>query len=148
MLKWTKCRWKLVMTSLTVATLSLWRKSYVVSRCLRRIDAYQFHDMTTRCHFNTLKPEQNGRLLAGEIFRRITLDENCSVIIRSSLKIVTEGSNETLVQLMGWRRFGESQFSEPMLIKTPTPHGVTRALWVFGRFDKPAIDIHRWFYDP
>ena len=41
--------------------------------------------------FNTLRPRKNGRHFADGIFERICLNENASILIKISLKIVSKG---------------------------------------------------------
>ena len=49
--------------------------------------------------------------------------------IKFSLKYVRKGpmdNNQTLVQIMAWRRSGDKPLSEPMMISLPTHMCVTR----------------------
>ena len=49
----------------------------------------------------------------------IFLDENVCISIKISLKIVPEGpvnNISALVQIMGWRRLGDKQLSEPTMV--------------------------------
>ena len=67
---------------------------------------------------NTLRPRQNGRHFADDIFKRIFLNENILILIQISLKFVPKGSINNipaLVQIMAWRRTGDKQISEPMM---------------------------------
>ena len=79
--------------------------------------------------FNTLRPRQNGRHFADNIFKRIFLNENILISIKISLKLVPKGSIyniPALVQIMAWRRPGDKPLSEPMMVNLPTHICVTR----------------------
>ena len=83
--------------------------------------------------FNTLRPRQNGRHFADDIFKRIFLNENIWIPITISLKFVPKGSinnMSALVQIMAWRRPGDKPLSEPMMANLPTHICVTRPQWV------------------
>ena len=70
-------------------------------------------------HFNTLRPRQDGRHFAADIFTCIFLYDNCCILIKSSLKYVRKGpidNNQALVRIMAWRRSGDKPLSEPMMI--------------------------------
>ena len=59
---------------------------------------------------NSLRPRQNGRHFADDIFNRISLNENIWIPINISLKFVAKGPiNDipALVQIMAWRRPGD-----------------------------------------
>ena len=104
--------------------------------------------------FNTLRPRQNGRHFADDIFKRILFNENVSIAIKISLKFVPKGSiNDipALVQIMAWRRPGDKPLSEPMMVNLPTHICVTRPEWV-NCFHKitmlTAIDSNYCTYEP
>ena len=83
--------------------------------------------------FNTLRPRQDGRHFADNIFTCIFFNENCRISIKFSLKYVRKGpidNNPALVQIMAWRRSGDKPLSEPMMISLPTHICVTRPQWV------------------
>ena len=84
--------------------------------------------------FNTLKPGQNGRHFADDIFKCIFVNENVWIPIKISLKFVPKGPNNNiipaLVQIMAWRRPGDKPLSEPMMVRLPTHTCVTRPQWV------------------
>ena len=85
--------------------------------------------------FNTLRPRQNGRHFADDIFKCIFLNENIWIPIKISLKFVPKGpinNIPALVQIMVWRRSGDKPLSEPMLVSLPTYICVTRPQWVKG----------------
>ena len=83
--------------------------------------------------FNTLRPRQNGRHFADDMFKCIFVNENVWIPIEISLKFVPEGSinnNPALFQIMAWRRPGDKPLSEPMMVSSLTHICVTRSLWV------------------
>ena len=72
---------------------------------------------------NTLRPRQNGRYFPDDIFKCIFLNENVLILIKISLKFVSKGfinSIPSLVQTMAWRRPGDKQLSEPMVVSLLT----------------------------
>ena len=84
-------------------------------------------------HINTLRPRQNGRRFADDIFKRIFLNGNIIISIKISLKFVPEGpidNNPALVLIMAWRRSGDKPLSEPMMVTLLTHLCVTRPQWV------------------
>ena len=84
---------------------------------------------------NTLRPRQNGRRFADEIFKWIFLNENVWILINISLKFVPQGSINNipaLVQIMAWRRPGDKPLSRPIMFRLPTHIFVTRPQWVNG----------------
>ena len=85
---------------------------------------------------NSLRPRQNRRHFADDIFKCNFLNENVWILIKISLKFVPKGTINnipTLLQIMAWRRPGDKPLSEPMLVRIPTHICVTRPQWV-----KPA----------
>ena len=82
---------------------------------------------------DTLRPRQNGRHFADDIFKYIFLNENVWIPIKISLKFVPKGRTNNipaLVQIMAWRRPGDKPLSEPMMVSLPTHICVTRPQWV------------------
>ena len=82
---------------------------------------------------NTLRPRQNGRHFADDIFKYIFLNENVWIPIRISLKFVPKGpinNIPALVQIMAWRRPGDKPLSEPVMFGLLTHICVTRPEWV------------------
>ena len=82
---------------------------------------------------NTLRPRQDGRHFADDIFTCIFFNENCRISIKFSLKYVRKGpidNNPALFQIMAWCRSGDKPLSEPMMISLPTHMCVTRPQWV------------------
>ena len=68
--------------------------------------------------FNTLRPRQDGRHFAGNIFKFILLNENVWIPIKISLKFVPKGpinNIPAMVQIMAWRRPGDKPLSEPRM---------------------------------
>ena len=62
---------------------------------------------------NTLRPRQNGRHFADDIFKRFFLNENVWIPIKISLKFVPKDPIDNipaLVQIMAWRRPGASHY--------------------------------------
>ena len=83
--------------------------------------------------FNTLRPRQDGRHFADDIFTCNFFNENCCILIKFSLKYVRKGpidNNPALVQIMTWRRSGDKPLSEPMMISLLTHICVTWPQWI------------------
>ena len=83
--------------------------------------------------FNTLRPRQHGSHFPDDIFKWIFLNENVWILIKISLKFVPRGpiSNiPALVQIMAWRRPGDTPLSEPMAVSLLMHIYVTRPQWV------------------
>ena len=53
-----------------------------------------------RWKYNTLRPRQNGRHFADDIFKRIFLSENILIPIKISLKFVPRGSINNIPALV------------------------------------------------
>ena len=82
---------------------------------------------------NPMRPRQNGRHFADNMFKCIFLNENLWIPIEISLKFVPKGSIDNipaLVQIMAWRRPGDKPLSEPRMVSLPTHICVTRPQWV------------------
>ena len=83
---------------------------------------------------NSLRPRQNGRLFADDIFECIFLKENVWISIKISLKFVPKGliinNIPALLQIMAWRRIGDKPLSEAMMVNLPTHICVSRPQWV------------------
>ena len=83
--------------------------------------------------FNTLRPRQDGRHFADDIFKCIFLNENVWIPIKISLKFVPNGpinNIPAMVQIMAWRRPGDKPLSEPMVVSIATHICVVRPQWV------------------
>ena len=94
---------------------------------------------------NTLRPRQNGRLFADDVFKCIFLNENAWISLKISLRYVPKGlinNIPALVQLMAWRRPGDKPLSEPMMVSLPTHICVTRPQWV----NVTVIISYPWSY--
>ena len=66
-----------------------------------------------------MRPRQNGRHFADDIFKRIFLNENIWIPIKMSPKFGPKGpinNIPALVQIMAWRRPGDKPLSEPRLV--------------------------------
>ena len=78
---------------------------------------------------NPLRPRQNGRHFADDVFKCIFLNENVLILLKISLKFVPKGlinNIPSLVQRMVWRRPGDKPLSEPMMVSLLTHICVTR----------------------
>ena len=102
---------------------------------------------------NSLRPRQNGRHFADDIFKHIFCNENVWIPIKISLKFVPKGpinNIPSLVQIMAWRRPGDKPLSEPIMVRFPMHICVTRPQWVkrlqatteWGTFGMDASDMH------
>ena len=81
----------------------------------------------------TLRPRQNGRHFADDMFKYIFLNENVWIQIKISLKFVPKvpiNNIPALVQIMAWRRSGDKPLSQPMMDSLLTHICVTRPQWV------------------
>ena len=98
---------------------------------------------------NTLRPRQNGRHLADDIFKCIFFIENVWIPIKNSLKFVPRGpinNIPALVQIMAWRRPGDKPLYEPMMFRLPTHICVTRPQWVNIILRRTFFDVSRFLY--
>ena len=107
----------------------IWQYSHVL------LLNYNYHTAVSPTYalIITLRPRQNGRHFADDIFKCIFLKGNTSISINISLKFVTEGRINNilpLVQIMAWRRLGDKPLSEPMMVSLLTHICVTRPQWV------------------
>ena len=69
--------------------------------------------------FNTLRPRQNGRHFADDIFKCIFLNENSRISIKISLKFVHKdpiNNIPALVQIMACRRPGDNELRSVLFI--------------------------------
>ena len=86
-----------------------------------------------RAQVNTLRPRQNGRHFADDIFKCIFLNENIRILIKISLNFVPKDPINNilaLVQIMAWRRTGDKPLFEPMMVSLLTHICATRPQWV------------------
>ena len=98
---------------------------------------------------NTLRPWQNGRHFADDIFKWIFLTENVWISINISLKFVPMvqiNNIPVVLQIMAWRRLGDKSLSEPMMLSWLTHICVTPPQWVntWGR-DKMGNTLQMTF---
>ena len=97
--------------------------------CGRRLSRYRY----TIHPINTLRPRQNGRHFADDVFKCIFLNENVWISLKISLKFVPKGlinNIPSLVQIRAWRRPSDKLLSEPMMVSLLTHICVTRPQWV------------------
>ena len=69
---------------------------------------------------NTWRPRQNSLHFPDDIFKHISLDENCCILMKISLQFVPHcpiNNIPALVHIMAWRRPGDKPLSEPMMAK-------------------------------
>ena len=119
---------KLAVNRLCVCSSSLGTTPYNISR-----SSHYWSDIGTNNYLNLLRPSQNGRHFADDIFKCIFLDENVWIRIKISLKFITKGpinNIPALVQIMAWRRPGDKPLSEPMMASLQTHICVVRPQWV------------------
>ena len=96
---------------------------------------YVMETLAALLALNTLRPRQNGRHCADDIFKCILLNENVWIPNKISLKFVPKGpinNIPSLVQIMAWRRPGDKPLSEPIMVSSLTHICVTRPQWVAG----------------
>ena len=93
---------------------------FVIKMATAYIDRYRIvqkalgPQWTQAIYFNSLRPRQNGRHFADDIFKCIFLNENIWIPIKMSLKFVSEGpinNIPALVQVMAWCRTGDKPLS-------------------------------------
>ena len=85
---------------------------------------------------NTLRPKQNERHFAGDMFKGIFVTENEWILLKISLNFVPKSpinNIPVLVQIMAWCRPGDKPLSEPMIISLPTHICFTRPQWINAR---------------
>ena len=99
-------------------------------------------------YINTLRPRQDGRHFADDIFKCIFLNENVWIPIKISLKFVSKGpinNIPAMVQIMAWRRPGDKPLSEPMVVNLATHICVARPQWVNRRMPGD-VERPKWTY--
>ena len=96
--------------------------------------------------FNTLRPIQNGRHLADDIFKCIFLNENAWIAFKISLKFIPKvwiNNILTLVQIMAWHRPGDKPLSETMMVSLQMHTCITRPQWAkFWSPICPSLCLH------
>ena len=96
---------------------------------------------------NTLRPRQNGRHFADDIYKCIFLNEHVWISIKISLKFVPKGpinNIPALVQIMAWRRPGDKPLSEAMMVNLPTRICVSRPQWVKSKLQYKTYDLENY----
>ena len=84
---------------------------------------------STYSSFNTLRPRQNGRHFADDIFKWIFFSENVWISLKISLKFVPKvliNNIPALVQIMAWHR----PLSKPTMVSLVMHIRVTQPQWV------------------
>ena len=113
---------------------NVWNQNYRIiylSKCMHPLVLSNFWH--ANMPVNSLRPRQNGRHFADDIFKCIFLNENVWIPIKISLKFVSKGpinNIPSLIQIMAWRRPGDKPLSEPMMVSLLTHICVTRPQWV------------------
>ena len=110
----------------------IWDGSPGIIKYLAGMCGPGIHVIPGHLFINTLRPRQNGRHFADDIFKRVFLNENIWVPIKISLKFVPKGpvnNIPALVQIMAWRRPGDKPLSEPMMVNLLTHICVNRPQW-------------------
>ena len=82
---------------------------------------------------NILRPRQNGRHFADDIFKSIFLNENAWITLKISLKFVSKvriNNIPALVQTLAWRGQGDKTLAELMMASLLTHICVTWPQWV------------------
>ena len=82
---------------------------------------------------NTLRPRENGRHFADDIFKCIFLNEYVWISLKISLKLIPRvriNNILALVQIRAWRRPVAKPLSEPMMVRSLTHICATRPQWV------------------
>ena len=108
------------------------RRTLSYAYCTRWICFLGTFPVGIKCLVNTLRPRQNGRNFADDIFKGIFFNENVWIPIKISLEFVPKGAINnipSLVQIMVWRRPGAKPLSEPMMVSLLTHICVTRPQW-------------------
>ena len=81
---------------------------------------------------NILRPRQNGRHFADDIFKCLFLNENIWIFLKISLKFVPKVriiNISALVQIMACRLVGAKPLSEPIMVSFVTRVCDTRPQW-------------------
>ena len=91
-----------------------------------------------RCHvINTLRPRQNGRHFADDIFKRIFLNENVWILIKISLKFVPKGPINNIPALPQW-------VNSPIIftvLRTHSIHSLLSSAWISAHLHVENIRV-------
>ena len=82
---------------------------------------------------NTLRPRQNGRHFANDIFKWIFVNEDIWISMNISLEFIPKdqiNNIPALVQIMAWCRPGGKPLSAAMIFRLSTHICATRPQWV------------------
>ena len=96
-----------------------------------------------------MRPRQNGRHMADDIFKCIFLNENLWISLKISLNFVPEvriNNIPALIQIMAWRRSGDKPLSGTMMVSLMTHICVTRPQCVNTQSCGFEIDIDFQLY--
>ena len=88
-------------------------------------------EITSHWYFNSLRPRQNVRHFADNIFKCILLNKNVRISLKISLKFVPKARIKDIpasVQIMAWCQSGDKPFSEPVMVSLLTHICITQ--WV------------------
>ena len=83
--------------------------------------------------FNTLRLRQNCRNLSDNSFRCVFLSEDLWILLKISLKCVSEiwiNNIPVLVQIMAWRQSGNKPVSKPMMVSLLMHICITWPQWI------------------
>ena len=79
------------------------------------------YNANTKGIINSLKPRQNNRHFADDVFKYNFMNDSVWIPIKISLKFVPKGpinNIPALVQIMAWRWTGNKPLSEPMMAQS------------------------------
>ena len=99
----------LINISILLATEPISRKTLHIIQNLRDLWHHQLYQISDPLFFNTLRPRQNGRHFADDIFKCIFVNENAWIALKILLKFAPKvriNNIPALVQIMAWRRPG------------------------------------------
>ena len=86
-----------------------------------------------QCSINALRPRQNGRYSAYDIFKCILLNENLRILITISLKFVPNGSIEIMPALFlvtAWHGQAQGHYLNRWRSSLLAHKGITRPQWI------------------
>ena len=102
----------------------------------RQVAPYKVVNISSDRWVNSLRPRRNGRYNTDDIFKCIFLKEDVWIPTMISLEFVPKGpinNIPALIQIMAWRRPGDTPLSEPMMASLLTHMCVTRPQWVIAK---------------